>query len=493
MYLFKNAFRNTVRNKGKNILIGIIITVITICTCIGLSIHKAASNLVETYIKKNPLKISFQLDMSELRNAEDSVKNDFQSLTIDNIKNYADSKYVKDYYYTLETSVNGSNLTAVENNERPSDIPDDIPNGFKGNNQMGNVGDFRITGYSNFAYLDDFTNGTKKIVEGSMVTGSSEEKEVVISSDLASENNLKLNDEITLISTGDEEKSFTYKIVGIYEDNSDSSSSFMSMNALNGTNQIYTNLNNVQELLDANGTNDDSTKLVANNGLSAKFYLNNNDDLKEFEKSVRSKGLSDYYTVTTNEDEILASLKPIQNLSSFSINFLIVILIIGVVVLTIINFMNIRDRKYEIGVLRAIGMSKLKVTFQLVLEVFFVSIVSLIIGSVIGIITSQPVTNAMLKNEINSYKEETNSTENNFGKGGFERPSQDMGKDFINKDRMKSSSKNTEYVDSLKVKIDISTILQLFGISLLLTSVSSLIASLIINKYNPNKILQNRT
>ena len=64
-------------------------------------------------------------------------------------------------------------------------------------------------------------------------------------------------------------------------------------------------------------------------GLSASFYLTDNDLVDEFEEEVRSKGLSDYYTVSTNEEEILAALEPVQNIVSFSVQFLVVILIIG--------------------------------------------------------------------------------------------------------------------------------------------------------------------
>ncbi len=77
-----------VRNKDKNFLIGVIITVIVLCTCIGLSIHKAGNNLVKTYRETNHLEVSFNLNMQNLRSASDDEKNKFQSLTIDDIKNY---------------------------------------------------------------------------------------------------------------------------------------------------------------------------------------------------------------------------------------------------------------------------------------------------------------------------------------------------------------------------------------------------------------------
>ena len=49
----------------------------------------------------------------------------------------------------------------------------------------------------------------------------------------------------------------------------------------------------------------------------------------------------------------------------------------------VINMINIRERKYEIGVFRTIGMSKLKLTMQFVLELLIISTMSLIIGKII--------------------------------------------------------------------------------------------------------------
>ena len=170
MIIVKNAFRNMIRNKGRNFLIGIIITIITLCTCIALAIHQAGVNLVQTYKDTNPLSISFSLNMNELRNASDDDKNDFQSLTVDDIENYGDSDLVKDYYYTLESSLSSDTVEAVDDNvrpdmehdeNRPGDVPEDKESG-RGQG-MASIGDFRITAYSNFSYLSDFVEGSKKL------------------------------------------------------------------------------------------------------------------------------------------------------------------------------------------------------------------------------------------------------------------------------------------------------------------------------------------
>ena len=52
---------------------------------------------------------------------------------------------------------------------------------------------------------------------------------------------------------------------------------------------------------------------------------------------------------------------PLKNLSTFATYFLIVVLIIGAVILIVLNIFNIRERKYEVGVMTAIGMKKGKV------------------------------------------------------------------------------------------------------------------------------------
>ena len=493
MYILKNAVKNTTRNKSKNILICIIITVITICSCITLSIYKAGTNLVTTYKKTNSLEVSLNLDMQKLRSASNEEKSSFSSISVDDIKNYANSSLIKDYYYTLEASLSSNSINPVEDNKKPSNNEEDKPSDQNEEKKKFNMGDFRITAYSNFAYLSDFTDGNKKITSGKMVTGSSNENEIVISSSLASTNNLKVGDEVTFTLSDNEEETFTYKVIGIYSStNEQSDNNFMQMNALNEANQIYANLSSIENILKKQ--DNDNDKLIDSNGLQAKFYLNKNSDLKKFEKEVKNKGLSKYYNVDTNENEITETLKPINNIKTFSLNFLIVVLTLGTIILTIINVLNIRDRKYEIGVLRAIGMSKLKVTLQLMCETFIIALFSLIVGTTIGIILSQPVTDKILSSEISSYQEKTDNLEKNFGGSNMERPSEQIQKDDFKGKENKNmkQDKTTTYVDSLKVKIDFLTILELFGVSILLTLVSTATVSIIINKYNPNKILQNR-
>ena len=476
MYILKNSWINIVRSKGRNLLIGIIITIITISALVALSINKSSKNLKENYINSNPVEVSFSLDMRSIRN--EKIENSdltIEPINEDDIKNYGDSKYVKDYYYTYQKSLSSDDVDAISISDilkKEDNSEEDRPNDMMHDNKMASQGDFKFVAYSDIAYIENFLNGTNKIISGSIFDNDSEANVIVISSDLAEENDLEVNDKIKFYDPEDTDKVCEFEIIAIYEDTSTNDDNFMNMNVMNSQNQIYTTMTAIKSMIDENDSNN----------ISAKFYLTSSDDIEKFKEEVTEKGLSSYYTLNDNQDAILETLKPVENISNFSMTFLVIILFIGIIILIVINMINIRDRKYEIGVLRAIGMNKLKVSLELILELFIVSLVSLIIGTLIGISASQSITNKMLENEINSYTEEKQEVENNFGRGNIERKG-------FNK---MEANKNIDYVDNLNVKIDIYTILQLFGVVILITIISGSITIISINKYEPNKILQNR-
>lgn len=476
MYILKNSWINIVRSKGRNLLIGIIITIITISALVALSINKSSKNLKDNYINSNPVEVSFSLDMKSIRNERfENSDLTIKPINEEDIKNYGDSKYVKDYYYTYQKSLSSNDIDSISISDilkKEDSSYENKPNDMMHNNKIESQGDFRFVAYSDIAYIENFLNGTNKIISGNIFDNDSEANVIVISSDLAEENDLEVNDKIKFYDPEDTDKVYEFEIVAIYEDTSTNDDNFMNMNVMNSQNQIYTTMTAIKSMIDENDTNN----------ISAKFYLTSSDDIETFKEEVTEKGLSSYYTLNDNQDAILETLKPVENISNFSMTFLIIILIVGIIILIVINMINIRDRKYEIGVLRAIGMNKLKVSLELILELFIVSLVSLIIGTLIGISASQPITNKMLENEINSYTEEQQEVENNFGRGNIERKG-------FNKMEV---NQNIDYVDNLNVKIDIYTILELFGVVILITIISGSITIISINKYEPNKILQNR-
>lgn len=227
------------------------------------------------------------------------------------------------------------------------------------------------------------------------------------------------------------------------------------------------------------------SKYVSSYYYTSSFSLNSSN-IESAKEEIEEKGLSEYYQVTTNLDTINSETESIQNVSNFASTFLVITLLIGAVVLFVINMINVRERKYEIGVLRTIGMKKIYVILQFVLELLMVSTVSLLLGAGIGSILSVPTANKLLENEINSSQEQMNNISENFGKPG------DGSNRGFTKMEMKGVVK-VEQVSSIHAAVDLKVLIELLGIGMILTLISSISAITSIARFSPITILKERS
>ena len=67
MYILKNAQISTTRNKGRNILIGIIIVVIACACTITLAINNTANDLISSYKKKYQKELSIACNRYKMK------------------------------------------------------------------------------------------------------------------------------------------------------------------------------------------------------------------------------------------------------------------------------------------------------------------------------------------------------------------------------------------------------------------------------------------
>ena len=528
MYILKNSLISIFRNKGRNILIGLIILTIACASTVTLAIRNTANNIVKNYEEANDLVATISFDRSQLmqqfKGGEDAQKenieafNNIESYTLENVKNYGDSEYLKGYYYTYSTSLNSDTLskatdsfeyevedtqTSTSTNTTTTTTPGTSSSG--GGNRPGGegmdmgsmgerhtmtekhtttvitkskeifessrnlTGDFQLDGYSSYDAMTEFVEGTYQITEGEMISDFNA-YECVISSELATLNEVTVGSTITL-KNPTTEATYDFTVTGIYADNNDNSESAKMYSE--SANTIITG-SGVIDLLVA----DDST-LVTN--ITPSFILNGEEDIEAFTAEVKEKGLNEYYAINTNLDELQSATKSIENVKTFATTFLIITLIISSLVLFVINMINIRERKYEIGVFRTIGMSKLKLTFQFIVELLLVATVALIIGAVIGGFLAKPVGNKLLENEIETTQGEQQQISENFGKGDMK-----MEMNFNNRDQV-------EAIDNMEAVVDFTVVIQLLGIGLLLTLMSSLASMISIQRFSPLTILKERS
>lgn len=472
MYILKNAVIAIKRNLGRNVLIGIIIMAIACLVSITLAIKNTAFNLISSYESSYEKEATLSINRSSMRDKYDfsnadgfndakNAFNNIQAFTMDDIVSFGDSEYIDNYYYTYQIGLNGLSIEKVS-----TDFSFGGGKGFKQNS----TSDFKVIGYSDISAMEEFISGSYKMIEitddawNQVFSGNY----VFINSELALMNEVSLNDTITLIDADDKEYDFI--VVGIFEEVSSDSTepSFFSSSA----NSIITGTEYLSNIFK------DNTSSV----ISPVFILNSFDDVENFQNELYEKGLDESYIVSTNEESFESSISSVSNVSSFVTTFLILTLVIGAIVLFIINMINIRERKYEIGVFRTVGMSKIKLTMQFLFELVLVAIVSLLIGAGIGAISSKSVGNYLLANEIASADEKKQNIQDNMGMTGKE----------PNNTFIKNVS-NIQAYSSIDAVVNAKIVFELMGIGLVLVFVSSLSAMISIQRFSPLSILKERS
>ena len=568
MYIFKNAFKNISRSLGRNILIGIIVTVIAASCCVALSIRKSSENARESNMKNLNITAHINVDRSYVmeqiqnsgvdmsdRSAMQEVLKEASGLSLEEMQEYAKSEYVSNFYYTnmlildgnddlqpidpnaeISSDTDADEETTEETTEATTEAqqgPGMGPDGQQGPGMdgqsgdgqmmgpgmqqqqqdpvtmMASQGDFKLTGYSADAAMDDFNTGVSTIKEGSMFDEDTEDMVCVISSELATYNNISVGDKITLQNITCEDETYELEVVGIYK-NSDSSSSMSTGNANDPANEILTSSKVVDSLVAASeeyveetdeeeDEEETTTTGVERQVLSAtttgSYVFADMDGYDNFESYLKEKEGDKYVLTSSDVASYEASLVPLENLKSFATAFLWVILAIGAIILVVLNMFNIRERKYEVGVLTAVGMHKGKVALQFMLEIFIVTIFSILIGTGIGAATSVPITNKLLESQVQQQESSTTQTQSNFGReqGGQQQGpgSQQMGgQGTFSKGGDVTGPVN--YIDSVSYAVDGVVVLQMVGIGILLSIISSLIAIIFIMRYQPLKILTER-
>ena len=213
----------------------------------------------------------------------------------------------------------------------------------------------------------------------------------------------------------------------------------------------------------------------------AEYYLKNPEEISEFEAEVRAKGLPPDYCVSINQAELDGITAPLKGMSGITSAFMIVILILGGIVLILLSFIAVRERKYEVGVLRAMGMEKVKIAAGILAEAVILSAMCLTIGLGIGSVVSQPIADGILSGQVEIAAAETKAK------------SEDLKfKVMAGKTQLVSGLHGYTPISEIRVALDANAMTQIVFIALALAALSGMIGIAVITKYEPLKILRER-
>lgn len=517
MYVMKNALRNISRAKGRSFLTFVLILVISVSACVALSIKGSADNAKEQAYDNMSITGSISVDRESMMASLQDGGGDRtemmslmqQSLSLEEMLVFAESINVEDFYYSAsiglsviedEFEVYESDEISVETNS-PESMGSSKGGRDSGGHTMGDSGssmsvssDFTITGYSSHDAMSDFVSGVITILEGTVFDVAEDGNEIVISEEIAYLNGLAVGDEFVLVNPLQEEEEITFTVVGIFECTSTDSYannmfvSYASLEAIQAASlekETMLEYTRNEEIIEVSSAISCSA--------SGTYVFGDVATYEAFSAELGDLGLDTdlYQLLSLDLDTFESSVVPLENLSNFTLMFFFVVLAIGGIILIIFNLFTVRETKYEIGVLAAIGMQKSKVAMQFILETVVITFVAIIIGSGLGAAMSQPIADNLLASQIESIEAESTSVNNNFG-GNFSGRGQNTGSRGAGQSSVEPSV-SVEYVDSLVAGIDIMIFAQLMAMGMVLAILASSVGLIAILRYEPLKILSGRS
>ena len=162
MYVIKNAWKNVIRFRGRSILIGMLVFFITVSACLCLSIRRATETAKQAELSNAEITAQIRVKQRAKNDSKTENTSEIKELTISQLKNYADSDTVKNFYYTLTSSLNGKTIRAVKAEEQDES---DIIRRKTDIEQTKQQGAFTVIGYNKKEAAADFRDGSSKLIE----------------------------------------------------------------------------------------------------------------------------------------------------------------------------------------------------------------------------------------------------------------------------------------------------------------------------------------
>ena len=465
MYIIENAAKNLVRNKGRNILIAAVTLAIIASAVVTLTINNAAAKIIDGIRLDLGSRVEVRQDFIEMRQAGLDGRKDASYISIDSFMAFAESEY-------LQKSIFNADMYAWSDTFRAVDDYGETPGATTRVNDNGEevlVETCKLVSISDPNALTEF-GSSREIVDGRMFEGMNE---CVISEDAATLNQLNVGDTINVRGSYASDKNYHLTVVGIYSDSNEAYANFfLAMNgrfADNRRNEIITSFDTLM-----------SAGWETNAGLDMKneYYLKNPDDVGKFEAELRANGLPVTYNVSINQAAYDKVTGPLAGMKGAAITFMIVILILGAIVLALFSFMAVRERKYEVGVLRAMGMERSQIMVGMLSETVMIAAVCLFVGIGLGNVMAQPIADGMLEGRV-AVAEEADTGPNRVLFAGGQMQTNDNAQGY-------------EPESEIQVNLDAAVLLQIVIITLILAALSGAIGVAFITQYEPLKILRER-
>jgi putative ABC transport system permease protein len=277
---------------------------------------------------------------------------------------------------------------------------------------------------------------------GEAIDATKDENVAVIGKSIAEKNSLVVGSTFTAYGKD-------IKVVGIYD-----------------TGNTFSNNGVIMPLVTLQRLSDQTGAIT-----SATVTVNSVDNIDGAVTAIKI-ALSTKADVVSNQASAKTAIEPLESVKTISTYSLFGALGAGAVIILLTMMMIVRERRREIGVMKAIGSSNSKTILQFVSEAVTLTFLGLIVGTFIGIAAAQPITNVLVKNSSSS----TASSQRGPGMG--------MG-------RLGSATSTAlQSVKNVQASVGLSTVAYGIAIAFLIAVIGSAAPAYLISKVRPAEVMR---
>ena len=355
--MIRRAFFYTTRKRGKTLILLLTLFVISTFVLTGLSILAAADQSALSLRQSVGGSIKLELDKDNRQNwtyqqgvGGTLVGYTGTPITDADIEKVMSIKGIHSYNGVGDGSVFAMDFSFIS--------------GFS----FGPGSDYsRLPSVSNSEYFNYFRRGAFKLVEGRHITPE-DDHAVLISTALAERNGLKLGDTITVQCCYDAGgyPNVSLKIVGIYKSTLDDGG--FTTTSTDKRNRLIIDHKAMQEIMMHD-------VIQYDNGVE--FFVDDPRDIDKIAAQIQKLDLDwSCFKLTvdnTDYEAVASSLTAMQNMVT---GLIIGIVIVSIGILALILNMWIKQRTHETGILLSIGVSKVKIVAQYILETLIIAVIA---------------------------------------------------------------------------------------------------------------------
>lgn len=208
--------------------------------------------------------------------------------------------------------------------------------------------------------------GTLTLASGEMIDGAGDAHEALIGSTLAEKNELEPGDTFTMYSQ-------TFTVKGIF----DAGNQFQNSG-------LIVPLKTLQILTEQPGA---VTSAVA--------VVDTSDNVASVVESLKSS-LGDKADITSQVEQAEASVASLESIANLALGGVIGAAVAGAVIILLSMVMIVRERRREIGVMKAIGGTNRSVITQFMSEALALTVIGGVVGLTLGVVVSGPMTSSLV-------------------------------------------------------------------------------------------------